>query len=93
MHEHVARWTKAWGEEPQTKWVHIFCHMLDTIPMNRYLETELRHGTTEWDVLKESFLLVFIFEDGFECIDEALQEIKAAIFRIPEECVAWVQPE
>ena len=40
--------------------------------MNWYLETELRHDTTEWDVLKEGFLLTFNFEDGFECIDEAL---------------------
>ena len=36
-------------------------------------------------------MLTFIFEDGFECIDEALQEIKATIFRIPEEPVEWVQ--
>jgi len=36
-------------------------------------------------------MLTFIFEDGFECIDESLQEIKATIFRIPEETVTWVQ--
>jgi len=29
--------------------------------------------------------LTFILEDGFECIDEALQKIKEAIFRIPKE--------
>jgi len=33
------------------------------------------------------------FEDGFECIDEALLEIKVAIFRIPEEPIMWVQPD
>jgi len=69
----------AWGEEPQSEWVHIFCHTLDTIPMNLYLEIELRDENTEWDVLKESFLLTFNFEDGFECIDKSLQEIKAVI--------------
>jgi len=53
--------------------------------MNRYLEMELYHGTTEWDILRESFLLTFNFEDRFECIDEAIQEIKAIIFRMHEE--------
>lgn len=65
LHEHLARWTKAWGEELEPEWVHIFCHTLDTILMNWYLETEMRHGTVEWDILKEIFLLNFIFEDGF----------------------------
>lgn len=32
--EHLARWTKAWGEEPQQEWMHIFCHTLDAIPIN-----------------------------------------------------------
>lgn len=59
--------------------------------MNWYLEIDMQHGTTEWDVLKEILLLTFSFEDGFECIDEALQEIKAAIFRMPEELITWVQ--
>lgn len=93
LREHLARWTKAWDEEPQPEWVHAFYHTLVIIPMNWYLETELHHKTTEWDVLRESFLLTFIFEDGFECIDEALQEIKAKIFRMLEELVEWVQPD
>lgn len=46
----------------------------------------------EWDVLKESFLLTFSFEDWFECINEALKEMKVAIFKIHEELVEWVQP-
>lgn len=33
----------------------------------------------------------FTFEYGFECIDEALQEIKISIFSMPDEPVAWVQ--
>lgn len=44
--EHLVRWTKAWGESPQLEWVHIFCHTLDTNPMNWYLETELHYGIT-----------------------------------------------
>ena len=54
---------------------------------------ELRHGMAKWDILRERLLLTFNFEDGFECIDEALQEIKALILRTPEELVEWVQPD
>jgi len=61
------------------------------IPMNWHLEMELRYGIIEWDVLKEKFLLTFIFEDRFECIDEELQEIKATLFRMLEELITWVQ--
>lgn len=93
LREHLARWKKAWGEEPRPKWVHIFFHTLDTISMNWYLETELQQKTAEWDVLKESFLLTFNFEDRFECIDKSLQEIKDAIFKMPEEPITQVQPE
>jgi len=36
----------------------------------------------EWDILTWGFLMTFSFEDGFECIDEALQEVKAVSFTI-----------
>ena len=53
--------------------------------MNWYIETELHHGTGEWDILREGFMMTFSFEDGFDSIDEALQEVKATIFRIPQD--------
>jgi len=59
--------------------------------MNLYLETELCHGTTEWDILREHFLLTFSFEDGFACINEVVKEIKVAIFKTPEKPIEWVQ--
>jgi len=59
--------------------------------MNWYLEMELYHGTIELDILKEGFLLTFIFEDDFANIDETLQEIKGVIFRMPQEPMEWVQ--
>jgi len=55
--------------------------------MNWYLEMELCHGTTKWDILREGFLLSFSFEYGFACIDEAFQEIKATIFKMLEETI------
>lgn len=70
--DHLAKWTKAWRTKPQPEWVHIFFHTLDTIPMNWYLEMKFYHGTVEWDVLKEGFLLTFSFEDDFASINEAL---------------------
>ena len=53
---------------------------------------ELRHGTVELDILRERFLLTFNFKDGFHSIDEALQEIKAVIFRMSKELVDRTQP-
>ena len=53
--------------------------------MNWYIETELRHGTVEWVALKEIFIWTFSFESGFHCIDEALKDIRDAIFDVPRE--------
>jgi len=53
---------------------------------------ELLHGTAEWDIWREGFLLTFIFYDRFTSIDEVLQEIKAIIFRTPQETMEWIQP-
>ena len=54
--------------------------------MNWYVETKLRHGTGEWDILREGFLLTFTFEDRWwDIVDDALQAVKATIFKIPQE--------
>lgn len=79
LHDHLAKWTEAYGAKPQPEWVHLFCHTLEVIPMNWYLETKLRHGTKEWVVLHQGFLMRFCFEDGFKSIDEAFQEVKTTI--------------
>ena len=60
--------------------------------MNWYLETKLLHGIGEWDILHEGFIIIFSFEDGFECIDKALQEVKASISRIPQDPLDLIQP-
>ena len=83
---HLVKWSKVYGEEPQPKWVHLFYHTLDVIPMNCYTKMELHHGMSEWDVLHESFLLTFTFEDHLsDIVDDALQVVKAIIFKIPQE--------
>ena len=83
----------AYGEKPQPEWVHLFFHTLDVIPMNSYIEIELHHGTDEWDILCEGFMMTISFEDRFDGIDEALQEVKAAIFRIPQDPLDLIQPK
>jgi len=50
--------------------------------MNWYLEMELHHGTEEWDFLGQGFFMTFNFKDGFESINESLQEVKTTIFKI-----------
>lgn len=92
LHDHLEKWTKAWGTKPQSEWVQILFHALDTIPTNWYVKTGLLHGTTKWDVLKEGFLLTFSFEEDFASIDEVLEEIKVVINRMPAKPMKWTQP-
>lgn len=83
---HLTRWTNAYGEELKPKWLHLFYHTLDVIPRNWYIETKLRHGTSEWDILHEGFLKTFMFQDEWmDIVDDALKAVKAAIFRNPRE--------
>jgi len=69
----------------------LFYHTLDVIPMNWYLKIELYHEKLEWDILRQGFLMTFSFEDGFECIDEVLQEVKETIFRIQQDPLDLIQ--
>ena len=70
---HLTRWIKTYGEEPQPEWVHLFYHTLDVIPRNWYTDTELRHDTGEWDILRTVFLSTFLFEDQWmDPVDEVL---------------------
>lgn len=90
----MAKWTKVYGKKPQLEWMHLLRHTLDVIPMNWYIKMELHHGTSEWDIMCEGFMLTFSFEDGWgDSINEELQEIKEAIFRIPQEPLALSQPK
>lgn len=76
---------QVYGEEPQPKWVHLFYHTLDVVPMNWYTETELHHRTSEWDFLCRGFLLT-TFEDFWsDTVDDALWAVKETIFKIPQE--------
>lgn len=90
---HLAKWADVSGTELQPEWVQLFCHNLDVIPLNWYLETELCHDIEVWDILRQGFLMTFNFEDGFKCIDKELQEVKLEIFRIPQDPLDLIQPD
>ena len=53
----------------------------------------LYYRTGKWDILHKGFMMTFSFEDGFDSIDEALQEVKATIFSIPQDPLDLIQPE
>jgi len=93
LRTHLAKWAEAYGARPQPEWVHLFCHTLDVISMNWHLEIELRHGTGEWDILREGFIMTFNFEKDFDCIYKALQEVKETIFRILQDPLDLIQPD
>ena len=39
---------------PPEEWSHHFIHTLEGIPANRYIDQELRRGTTDWIVLQQN---------------------------------------
>lgn len=59
--------------------------------MKWYLEIKLCHDTAEWDILREGFVMTFSFEDGFERINEVLQEVKVEIFIILQDPLELIQ--
>ena len=42
--------------------------------------------------MKDNFIFTFSFVDGFQFIDDALQEIREEILWTPNELIAWLQP-
>lgn len=93
-HIHLRKWTKAYGEEWQPEWVHLFYHTLYVIQRNWYTETELQHGTGEWDILHERFLSTFLFEDQWmDTMENTLKLVKTTIFKLPLELEEVVPPD
>jgi len=78
--ENIQCSTSVWKEIMEREWLHGFIHTLETIPMNWYLETKLRHGSVNWTDSVDGFILTFIFEYDCSCLDLDLQVIKAKIF-------------
>jgi hypothetical protein len=70
--DHVRSCEEAWHNIPQEKWVHRFINMLDTTPINWYLQAELRLITTDWKGMTQNFVTTFLFEIKYPSVDQAL---------------------
>jgi hypothetical protein len=89
---------ESWINIPQEKWVHKFINMLDTNPINWYLQVELRLITTNWEGMTHNFVTIFLFESQYPSIDQALHIVKHKVFEeasslpLEQEEDEWTTP-
>jgi 23S rRNA A2030 N6-methylase RlmJ len=67
---------EAWSNIPQEQWVHKFIKTLDTMPINWYLQVELRLTSSEWHGMTQNFIATFLFESPYPIVDQALQVVR-----------------
>jgi hypothetical protein len=60
--DHERSYEEAWSSFPKEQWVHKFINTLDTIPINWYLQAELRLVTIDWYGMTQNFIAKFLFE-------------------------------
>jgi hypothetical protein len=89
---------EAWSDIPQEPWVHRFINTLDTIPINWYLQAELRLITSYWEGMIQNFITTFFFYNEFPSVDQALQIVKQKVFKeayglpLEQEEDEWTTP-
>jgi hypothetical protein len=72
--------------------------MLDTTPINWYLQEELCLITTDWQGMIENFVTTFLFEIKYPSIDQALQIVRQKVFKeasslpLEQEEDEWIVP-
>ena len=71
---------EAWKHVPHEEWVHRFVHTLEPVAKNWYAEVELRHGTSSWDSLVDSFVLTFSILEVCPTLDAAIRLIHTKVF-------------
>jgi hypothetical protein len=54
--------------------------MLDTTPINWYLQEELRLITTDWEGMIQIFFTTFLFESEYPLVDQALHIVRHKVF-------------
>jgi hypothetical protein len=79
--DHVRSCEEAWRNIPQEQWVHKFINMLDTTPINWYLQAELCLITTDWQGMTQNFVTTFLFESQYPSVDQALQIVRQKVLR------------
>jgi hypothetical protein len=70
--DHVRGCEEAWSCIPQEWWVYKFINNLYTMPINWYLEAELRLTTTDWQGMTHNFVATFLFESQHPLVYQAL---------------------
>jgi hypothetical protein len=65
---------------PPEEWPHHFIHTLEGIPVNWYIDQELRKGTKTWAPLQQNFTVTFSFEHENPNIETTLKWIRDFIF-------------
>ena len=79
---HVQAYEEAWKNRATDEWVHLFVHTLDSNPRHWYMETELRHGTESWYILRENLYLTFD-QSQYSLVDDSLELIHMKIVEDP----------
>jgi hypothetical protein len=54
--------------------------MLDTTPINWYLQAELGLITVDWEGMIQNFVTTFLFEIKYPSVDQALQIVRHKVF-------------
>jgi hypothetical protein len=65
---------------PPEEWPHHFIHTLEGIPVNWYIDQELRKGTKTWAPLQQNFTVTFSFEHENPNTETTLKWIRDFIF-------------
>jgi hypothetical protein len=50
--------------------------MLDTTPINRYVQAELCLITADWEGMLHNFVTTFLFESEFPSVDQELNIVR-----------------
>ena len=96
--DHVRICEESWRNIPQEKWVHKFINMLDTTPINWYLQAELLLITADWEGMTQNFVTTFLFERKYPTVGQALQFIRKKLFEeapslpLEQEEDEWTAP-
>jgi cobalamin-dependent methionine synthase I len=71
---------------------------LDTMPINWYLQSELRLTTLDWYIMTQKFVATFSFKSQYPSIDQSLQDVRQKVFKkapnlpIEQEEDEWTEP-
>jgi hypothetical protein len=72
--------------------------MLDTTPINWYLQAELRLITVDWEGMNQNFVTTFLFKIQYPTVDQSLQVVRQKVFEeepslpLEQEEDEWTTP-